>query len=104
LQLTCLLLCAVQYIIAADQCQYAALMQTKAARLSLKSMTRSNDANIAAVVLVTFLIVLISALLAWIVYAYRNPNSQSGIWLIQVCQSSLIMLSICVTEIYRLEQ
>jgi len=66
------------------------LMQSKAARLSLKSMTRSRDANIAGVILVTFLIVLIFALLAWIVYAYRNPNSQSGIWLIQVCQHSVI--------------
>ena len=77
--------CALQYIISADQCQYAALMQTNAARLSLRSVTRSRDANIAGVILVTFLIVLIFALLAWTVYAYRNPNSQSGIWLIQVC-------------------
>jgi len=59
-------------------------MQTKAARMSLKSVSRSHDANIAGVVLVTFLVILIAALLAWIVYAYRNPNSQSGIWLIQV--------------------
>jgi len=76
----------VQYIVVAEQCQYAALMQTKAARLSLKSVRRSRDANIAGVVLVTFLIVLVFALLAWIVYAYKNPNSQSGIWLIQVCR------------------
>ena len=79
-------MCTVQYIVVAEQCQYAALMQTKAARLSLKSVRRSRDANIVGVVLVTFLIVLVFALLAWIVYAYKNPNSQSGIWLIQVCQ------------------
>jgi len=62
-------------------------MQTNAARLSLQSVTRSRDANVAAVILVTFLIVLIFALLAWVVYAYKNPNSQSGIWLIQVAVS-----------------
>ena len=80
-----LCVCYVQYIVSVEQCQYAALLQTKAARLSLKSVTTTRDANIAGVILVTFLIVLIFALLAWFVYAYRNPNSQSGIWLIQVC-------------------
>jgi apolipoprotein N-acyltransferase len=51
----------------------------------MKASSAVTDASIVGVVLLTFIIVLVFVVAAWLIYAYRNPNSQSGIWLIQVC-------------------
>ena len=40
---------------------------------------------LAAVILVVLIVVgLIVAIVAWFVYAYKNPNSKAGRWLIEV--------------------
>jgi hypothetical protein len=40
--------------------------------------------NVLVGIFVTLLVAMFLTIACWILYAYRNPNSASGIWLIEV--------------------
>lgn len=50
----------------------------------LRSLAPSGGVSIATVVFITAVLVIIASVGVWLVYAYKNPNSRSGMWLIQV--------------------
>lgn len=43
--------------------------------------------SVATAIVISAILVLIGAVTVWFAYAYKNPNSRSGLWLIQVCRA-----------------
>lgn len=68
--------CNKEFLSSEDQCKSYGLWRYSASRLVGFNLVCT--AIVAAVV-----IVVMSFFLAWFVYAYRNPSSRSGIWLIE---------------------
>jgi hypothetical protein len=50
---------------------------------AMQSIAPSSGVGIAGVVLLSMLLILILSIMVWVVYAYRNPTTRSGLWLIE---------------------
>jgi len=71
-----------QFATSDTDCEAMSLISAR--RSNTRRISETTGLGIVGVLLITFFCLLIVATTSWFVYAYRNPNSRSGIWLIQV--------------------
>lgn len=75
---------------AVEKCADADKQSLTGSRMSLIALAPSGGASVVTAVVLTGVILVIGSVLGWFVYAYKNPNSRSGLWLIQHRPNNLI--------------